>query len=151
MSVELPFAPVDTVIRRNAGDLRVSAEAAEELARRIQERGAALATHAAERATADGRKTLMAEDFDDVVAEDVPPTADPEGLELPVAPVDRIARLDIDDSYRVSMDARVALAAILERFADRVAAAAATLARHADRRTVKAEDVAVYFELADYF
>jgi histone H3/H4 len=137
MSVELPFAPVDTVIRRNAGDLRVSAEAAEELARRIQERGAALATHAAERATADGRKTLMAEDFDDVVAEDVPPTADPEGLELPVAPVDRIARLDIDDSYRVSMDARVALAAILERFAD--------------RRTVKAEDVAVYFELADYF
>ena len=146
MSVELPFAPVDTVIRRNAGDLRVSAEAAEELARRIQERGAALATGAAERATADGRKTLMAEDFDDV-----PPTADPEGLELPVAPVDRIARLDIDDSYRVSMDARVVLAAVLERFADRVAAAAALLARHADRRTVKAEDVAVYFQLADYF
>ncbi|HKL29999.1 MAG TPA: histone-like protein, partial [Natrialbaceae archaeon] len=43
MSVELPFAPVDTIIRRNAGDLRVSAEAAEELARRVQHRGAALA------------------------------------------------------------------------------------------------------------
>jgi histone H3/H4 len=49
------------------------------------------------------------------------------------------------------MDARVALATVLERFADRVAAAAATLARHADRRTVKGEDVAVYFDLAEYF
>jgi len=36
MSVELPFAPVDGIIRRNAGDLRVSADAAEELARRIK-------------------------------------------------------------------------------------------------------------------
>ena len=32
MSVELPFAPVDTIIRRRADDLRVSADAAEELA-----------------------------------------------------------------------------------------------------------------------
>ena len=63
MSVELPFAPVDTIIRRNAGRLRVSADAAEELARRIQDHGASLAADAAERATADGRKTLMAEDF----------------------------------------------------------------------------------------
>lgn len=151
MSVELPFAPVDTVIRRNAGDLRVSAEAAGELARRIQEHGAALAVDAAERATDDGRKTLMADDFDDVVGADVSTTADPEGLELPIAPVDRIARLRIDDSYRVAMDARVALATVLERFADRVAAAAALLARHADRRTIKAEDVAAYFRLAEYF
>ena len=51
MSVELPFAPVDTVIRRQAGGLRVSAEAAEELARRIQEEGADLAAAAAEVAT----------------------------------------------------------------------------------------------------
>jgi histone H3/H4 len=129
MSVELPFAPVDSVIRRNAGGLRVSAGAAEELARRIQERGAALAAEAAEQATADGRKTLMVEDFD-------PPDRDRDSLELPVAPVDRIARLDIDDRYRVSMDARVALAAVLEEYADDVAAAAATLARHADRRTI---------------
>ena len=63
MSVELPFAPVDTIIRRNAGELRVSAEAAAELAARIQDRGAALATTAAERATADGRQTLMVEDL----------------------------------------------------------------------------------------
>ncbi|WP_415378632.1 histone family protein [Halosimplex sp. TS25] len=144
MSVELPFAPVDTIIRRNAGSLRVSAEAAEELARRIQQRGAGLATQAAEVATADGRKTLMASDFGVEVSQDK------DDLELPIAPVDRIARLDIDD-YRVSMDARVALASELEVFADRVAAAAADLARHADRRTVKAEDVEAYFRLAQYY
>ena len=63
MSVELPFAPVDAIIRRHAGDLRVSAGAAEELARRIQRHGAALAVDAAAVADADGRKTLMAEDF----------------------------------------------------------------------------------------
>ena len=145
MSVELPFAPVDTVIRRNAGTLRVSAEAAEELARRIQQRGARLAIDAAERATADGRKTLMASDFG------VSSVPDKDTLELPIAPVDRIARLDIDDSYRVSMDARIALADRLESFADDVAAAATALARHAERRTVKADDVETYFELAQYF
>jgi len=144
MSVELPFAPVDTIIRRNAETLRVSAEAAEELARRIQERGADLAAEAAEQATADGRKTLMAADFG------VEEGLDKDALELPIAPVDRIARLDIDD-YRVSMDARIALAHLLESFADDVAAAAADLARHADRRTVKAEDVEAYFELQQYF
>ena len=145
MSVELPFAPVDEVIRRNAGDLRVSAEAAEELARRIQRRGARLATTAADHATADGRKTLMAPDFG---VREIP---DKDALELPIAPVDRIARLDIDGTYRVAMDARVALASILESFADDVAAAAALLARHADRRTVKAEDIEAYFELAQLF
>lgn len=144
MSVELPFAPVDTVIRRNSGDLRVSAGAAEQLARRIQERGAALAVEAAERATADGRKTLMATDFG------VEP-GDKDDLELPIAPVDRIARLDIGDDYRVSMNARVALARRLETYADTVAAASAILARHAARRTVKREDVETYFQLRPYF
>jgi histone H3/H4 len=61
--------------------------------------------------------------------------------------VDRIARLDIDGRYRVSMDARIALAEILEEYADEVAGAAATLARHADRRTIQAEDVETYFAL----
>jgi len=145
MSVELPVAPVDTVIRRNAGDLRVSAGAAEELARRIQTRGAALAADAAERATEDSRKTLMAADFGRA---SVP---DKDALALPIAPIDRIARLDIDDRYRVAMDARVALAAILEDFADDVAAAAAMLAAHAGRRTLKAEDVRAYFELSQFF
>jgi histone H3/H4 len=143
MSVELPFAPVDSVIRRNAGDLRVSAAATESLARRIQERGAAMAAEAAERAAAAGRKTLMIDDFD-------APDADRGDLELPIAPVDRIARLDIDDRFRVSMDARVALAALLEAFADDVAAAAAVLARHAERRTVTDDDVETYFELTPH-
>jgi histone H3/H4 len=141
MSIELPFAPVDAIIRRNADGLRVSAEASEQLARRIQSHGAALADDAAERATADGRKTLMASDFG------VEAVVDRDVLELPIAPVDRIARLDIDDRYRVSMDARIALADVLEDYADNVAAASATLARHADRRTIQAEDVEAYFSL----
>ena len=145
MSVELPVAPVDTLIRRNADGLRVSAGAAEELARRIQAKGAALAVDAAEIATADGRKTLMAEDFSDA------PVPAKDDLVLPIAPIDRIARLDIDDRYRVAMDARVALAAILETYATNVASAAATLAAHADRRTIKAEDIEAYFELQQYF
>ncbi len=141
MNVELPFAPVDTIIRRNAGDLRVSADASKELAKRIQEHGAELAASAAKRATEDGRKTLMAEDFG------VETVVDKDSLELPVAPVDRIARIDIDGRYRVSMGARVALADILEDYADNVARAAATLAHHADRRTIKAEDIETYFSL----
>lgn len=145
MSVELPFAPVDGVIRRNAGNLRVSAGATEELARRIQQRGAILAEEAADRATEDGRKTLMAADF---AVERVP---DKDDLALPIAPVDRIARLEIDERYRVSMDARVALASLLEAYAEEVASAAAMLARHAARRTIKTEDVEVYLELQQHF
>ena len=143
MSVELPFAPVDSIIRRNADELRVSQAAAEELATRIQDRGAQLAIGAAEEATADGRKTLMAADFG------VTKVVDAETLELPIAPIDRIARLDIDESYRVSMDARIALAQLLEAYADDVADSAAILARHADRRTVKAEDIQTYLQLVE--
>lgn len=143
MSVELPFAPVDTIIRRNAGGLRVSAEATAELAERIQRRGASIAARATAAADDEGRKTLMPGDFG------VREVIDPDALELPIAPVDRIARLDIDDRYRVSMDARIALAQHLEAYADDVADAAATLARHAGRRTVKAEDVRTYIELVD--
>ena len=141
MSVELPFAPVDQIIRRNSGDLRVSADAAEALARRVQDHGATLAIDAAEQATADGRKTLMASDFG------VETVIERSDLTLPVAPVDRIARLRIDDQYRVGMDARIALADVLEDYADNVASAAATLARHADRRTIQAEDIETYFAL----
>ncbi len=143
MSVELPFAPIDELIRRKAGDLRVSAGAAEELARRVQDHGADLAVQAAESATADGRKTLMPQDFA------VEHAVDRDQLTLPIAPVDRIARLRIDDSYRVSMDARVALADILEEYAENIARSAAVLAEHAGRRTIQAEDVETYFELFD--
>ncbi|MFW6434946.1 MAG: histone [Halovenus sp.] len=145
MSVELPVAPVDDVIRRNADGLRVSAGAAEELARRIQQRGASRAETAAERADSRGRKTLMIGDFG---SDTVP---DKDMLDLPIAPVDRVARLDIDGRYRVSMDARIVLAAQLEAYAEEIAAAAAYLARHAGRRTIKAEDVEAYFELKQYF
>ncbi|ELZ94763.1 Transcription factor CBF/NF-Y/histone domain-containing protein [Haloferax mucosum ATCC BAA-1512] len=141
MSVELPFAPVDAIIRQNAGELRVSAGAAEALASRIQDHGAELAIDAAERATADGRKTLMAADFG------VQQVVDRDDLYLPIAPIDRIARLRIDDRYRVAMDARIALADILEDYANNVAGAAVKLAHHADRRTVQAEDIETYFSL----
>lgn len=141
MSVELPFAPVDDIIRQQAGDLRVSANAPEVLAETIQTYGAELAERAAEQATKDGRKTLMAADFGH---DDVPKKST---LTLPIAPVDRIARLNIDDSYRVSMDARLVLAAQLEEYAEDIAAAAVTLTRHAGRRTVKAEDIETYLEV----
>lgn len=144
MSVELPYAPVDDIIRRNADGLRVSSGAAEQLAREIQREGASLATIAAQCADEEGRKTLMAADFG---VESVPEKG---SLVLPIAPVDRVARLDIDDRFRVSMDARVALAAELEAFADDVAAASALLARHASRRTIKAEDVERFVELEQY-
>ncbi len=143
MSVELPFAPVDGIIRRNADDLRVSAAAAETLAAEIQRHGAELAEQAAQRATADGRKTLQAEDFG------VTTVPDRSEVALPIAPVDRIARLDIDADYRVGMDARIALATELEALADEVASGAAMLARHADRRTVKSEDIETYLALRD--
>lgn len=145
MSVELPVAPVDDVIRGNADGLRVSAEAAEELAHRIQAEGANRAQRAAERADSRGRKTLMVDDFG---SGSVP---DKDELDLPIAPVDRVARLDIDDRYRVSMDARIVLTAQLEAYAENISAAAAYLARHAGRRTIKAEDIEAYFELRQYF
>ncbi|MFW6384696.1 MAG: histone [Halodesulfurarchaeum sp.] len=141
MSVELPVAPVDTLIRREAGDLRVSAGAASELAHRIQEYGAGVAARAAERAEADDRKTIMVEDFDSHG------TPGPESLTLPIAPVDRIARLDIDSRFRVSEDARVVLGTILESYALEVADGAALLAEHAGRRTIQAEDIETYVRL----
>jgi len=143
MSVELPSAPVDDIIREQAGSLRVGAGATEELATWIQDRGATLAVDAAEHATGDGRKTITAADFG---VADVP---DPEAPSLPIAPVDRIARLDIDDRYRVGEDARIALAVLLEEAAAEVASGAATLARHAGRRTVQAEDVRTYLDLLE--
>lgn len=141
MSVELPFAPVDGLIRRNVGDARVSAAAAEALARHIQEYGASLAIDAANRADEAGRKTLRAADFE----VENPPSR--EGLALPIAPVDRIARLRIDDAYQVSEGARLALAKRLEDYGDEIADGALLLAEHADRRTVKAEDIDAYVTL----
>jgi len=154
MTVELPSAPVESIIRRQAGSLRVSAEATDRLARASQEHGAAVAASAAKRADADGRKTVMVPDMDAAIESidldlDDPPDRDRDALELPIAPVDRIARLEAQDRIRVSGDARVALAAHLESYADSVAAGSATLARHADRRTIVGEDVATYLDLVE--
>lgn len=141
MSVELPYAPVDTLIREAAPEMRVSSGAAEELALRIQDKGASLAVEAAEKASEDGRKTIRAEDFDFEKHR-----ISKESLILPVAPVDRIARLRVDN-YRVRKEARLALAVHLEAWATEVAEASAKLARHAGRRTVQQEDVKAYFDV----
>jgi histone H3/H4 len=121
----------------------VGSGATEELARWIQSHGAALAVDAAKRATVENRKTIMAADFG------FGAIPDPESASLPIAPVDRIARIDVDDRYRIGKDARVALAVELEDAAAEVAAGAATLAEHAGRRTVQAEDIRTYLELVE--
>ncbi|MDZ7688535.1 MAG: histone [Halobacteriales archaeon] len=141
MTVELPYAPVDTLIREVAPGMRVSSGTAEELASRIQDTGASLAVDAAEKAKKDGRKTIRATDFDFEVR-DVPK----DSLILPVAPVDRIARLRVSN-FRVRKEARVALAVHLEDWAKDIAEASAKLARHAGRRTVQREDVEAYFDI----
>ena len=143
MRVELPFSPVDSLIRTQAGDLRVSADAAEALARQIQDDGAEIAATAAQQTEADGRKTIMVEDFGSV---EVPPR---DSLTLPIAPIDRIARLDVADRYRVAEDARLALANRLEDRAITIAAGARELAEHAGRRTIQAEDIELFVELCE--
>lgn len=143
MRVELPFSPVDSLIRTQAGDLRVSADAAEALARQIQDDGAEIAATAAQQTEADGRKTIMVEDFGSV---EVPPR---DSLTLPIAPIDRIARLDVADRYRVAEDARLALANRLEDRAITIAAGARELAEHAGRRTIQAEDIELFVDLCE--
>tara|TARA_B110000116_G_C16735300_1_gene535715 strand:+ start:861 stop:1298 length:438 start_codon:yes stop_codon:yes gene_type:complete len=143
MSIELPFAPVDTIIRRNAGGLRVSLDAAEELALQIQLEGASLSVEAAIVADANGRKTIQEEDFN-IESEDIK-----KDLTLPIAPIDRIARLEIDSRYRIGNDARVALARYLEEYADQVAKKSVLLARHAGRKTIQKEDIQAYFKIIE--
>ncbi|MCD5409339.1 MAG: histone family protein [Methanocellales archaeon] len=59
--------------------------------------------------------------------------------ELPLAPVGRIVRKA--GAERVSEDARVMLANILEDYGLKVSAEALKLAGHAGRRTIKADDI----------
>ncbi|MDY6775049.1 MAG: histone [Halobacteria archaeon] len=142
-TVELPFAPVDSLIRDADPDIRVSAGASERLAEVIQRKGAEVAAEAAEKATEDGRKTVMADDFG---FETHPAEVSKDEVGLPIAPVDRIARLDIQN-YRISKEARLVLADYLEDWAKDIAASAADLARHAERRTVQSEDIDAYLEI----
>ena len=135
MSMELPFAPVDTIIRRNSGALRVSSEATEELARLIQIEGANLTIEAAKIARENVRKTIQEGDFD------IGERDSERELVLPIAPVDRIARSEIDDRYRIGNDARLILAVYLEDYADQIARKGAILSRHAGRKTIQKEDI----------
>lgn len=140
-NVELPYAPVDNIIRDSVDDKRISREAAEKLALEIQGKGARLSEKASRKTEADGRKTIRPHDYG--FDGEVPSMDD---LTLPVAPVDRIARLRAEE-FRVSKEARLALTLYLERWARDVAEAAGRLAEHADRKTVLAEDVETYLEL----
>lgn len=143
MSIELPFAPVDNIIRETDPDIRVSAGASERLAEEIQEKGSELAREASKKTSSDERKTIMPEDFD---FGKEPGEINREELILPIAPVDRIARLKVNN-FRVSKDARVVLTDHLEEWSRDVAEAASKLARHAGRRTVQSEDIDAYFEI----
>jgi histone H3/H4 len=60
-------------------------------------------------------------------------------VELPVAAIDRVIRKS--GAKRVSEEAAVALAEVLEEWALAIAAEAAKLAEHAGRRTVRDVDI----------
>jgi len=60
-------------------------------------------------------------------------------VELPIAAIDRVIRKS--GAKRVSEDAAIALAEVLEERALQIAAEASKLAEHAGRRTVRDVDV----------
>lgn len=59
--------------------------------------------------------------------------------ELPIAPIKRIIKNS--GAARISDDAAIALAAVLEDLGDDIAVQAVKLAKHAGRKTVTADDV----------
>ncbi|BDC36657.1 MAG: histone family protein [Candidatus Methanoliparum thermophilum] len=60
-------------------------------------------------------------------------------VELPIAPIERIAKKS--GAERISEDAKVELAKILEDYGSKIASEAVKLAKHAGRKTIKTEDI----------
>lgn len=142
MNSELPFAPIDSIIREADPNIKVGSDAPKKLAKEIQEEGSEKAKEASEIAKKNDRKTLMLEDLKKIgIVENTQ-----NDLIIPLAPVDRIARLKIED-FRVSEEARKGLAHYLENWSLQIARDICKIARHAGRKTVKAEDVEIYFEI----
>ncbi|MEM2925009.1 MAG: histone family protein [Methanocellales archaeon] len=68
----------------------------------------------------------------------------PKELELPNAPMARLMKAA--GAERVSDEACVALAEVLEKYALKISREAALLAKHAGRKTIKAVDIALAVE-----
>jgi len=60
-------------------------------------------------------------------------------VELPIAPIERIVKKS--GAERISEDAKVELAKILEDYGSKIAAEAVKLAKHAGRKTIKTDDI----------
>lgn len=63
---------------------------------------------------------------------------------LPKAPIKRI--IENAGAARVSDEATIALAKVLEAYAEEIAESSIKLAKHAGRKTIKAEDIELAFE-----
>ncbi|HIH40033.1 MAG TPA: histone family protein [Halobacteria archaeon] len=61
------------------------------------------------------------------------------GLELPIAPIERIVKKS--GAERISEEAKKELARTLEEYGSKISTEAVKLAKHAGRKTIKREDI----------